>query len=274
MEGLSLRSVRICTSTKTRSANNPTWAKSIHSTCDLPSPNMCHTYFIWLDVFWVWFCWRADTLHNRKPKQTPVQHQSQTHSSFISTQWRNPLKELFANNDLLLTFLFPSPCGTFYFNHLTMPQCLSPPDFKSKSPAIAELLANSSKIFKNKLIDKVSMTELDTNLKVDLVGKLDFDPGCLLSVSDKSFVNCDYYRRSEVDDFVYLEFFVDTIKPEYSALNPSSTTFSSCFTNFKLSNGIIQVIFSFFPSCFVCLFVVNENLVRENCVSSVMMAHS
>lgn len=45
----------------------------------------------------------------------------------------------------------------------------------------------------------------------------------------------DFFGKSELDDFVYLEFFVDTIKPEYAALASSNVTFTNCVNNFKLA---------------------------------------
>lgn len=191
-----------------------------------------------------------------------------------------------------------------------MPQCLSPPDFKSKSPAIVELLPSSTgtsvatasigqyhhleQKFKfndhyhgdgqhyRNTIDDVSsyhhddsqlynsLTEFDicpSGLKVDLTSLSNyhhhhhhyshkFD---LESPSTNSLLYHKHYYNSSstgsavnsaningkrsksneltgtetltesypptLDDYVYLEFFVDTIKPEYASLNSSSPSF-------------------------------------------------
>lgn len=190
-----------------------------------------------------------------------------------------------------------------------MPQCLSPPDFKSKSPAIVELLPSSTgtsvaaasighqyhhlehkfkfndhhgdeQHYRNTIDDVSSyhhhdesqlynsLTEFDicpSGLKVDLSSlsnyhhhhyshKFDIDSpstNSLLyhkhyynssstgSTVNSSSINGKRSNSNELsgaetltesypptlDDFVYLEFFVDTIKPEYASLNSSSPSF-------------------------------------------------
>ena len=75
-----------------------------------------------------------------------------------------------------------------------------------------------------------------------LFSKLDYESGRLLSVNKQPLLEgCEQpQRKSELDDFVYLEFFVDTIKPEYASLNATNvtTTFTNCVNNFKLTNGM------------------------------------
>lgn len=121
-----------------------------------------------------------------------------------------------------------------------MPQCLSPPDFKTKSPAIAEqptLDTNTTTAAHFPRFDKLDLEMAPATLNL-VASKLDLD------FEKQPFVNYDYYRKSTepLDDFVYLEFFVDTIKPEYhSPLQTTSlpsSAFTNCVNTFKLSNGI------------------------------------
>lgn len=120
-----------------------------------------------------------------------------------------------------------------------MPQCLSP-QFESKSPAIVELLSDAvdkcTSVSDRCSVDR--FTEYD--VPCGLFSKLDYESGRLLSVNKQPLLEgCEQpQRKSELDDFVYLEFFVDTIKPEYASLNATNvtTTFTNCVNNFKLTN--------------------------------------
>lgn len=122
-----------------------------------------------------------------------------------------------------------------------MPQCLSP-QFESKSPAIVELLSDAvdkcTSVSDRCSVDR--FTEYD--VPCGLFSKLDYESGRLLSVNKQPLLEgCEQpQRKSELDDFVYLEFFVDTIKPEYASLNATNvtTTFTNCVNNFKLTNGM------------------------------------
>ena len=124
---------------------------------------------------------------------------------------------------------------------VTMPQCLSP-QFESKSPAIVELLSSTVQE-KSSSRDKLSEYELACS---GLFGKLDHyshhhnDSNRVLSVN-KPLTKAELWNRKsqELDDYVYLEFFVDTIKPEYASLSSTNVTFTNCVNNFKLTNGMI-----------------------------------
>lgn len=112
-----------------------------------------------------------------------------------------------------------------------MPQCLSP-QFESKSPAIVELLD------KCKSVDKLSADKFaEYHVPCSLFDKLDCEPNRLLSVNKPLVSGTELNRKNELDDFVYLEFFVDTIKPEYASLSSANVTFNNCVNNFKLTNG-------------------------------------
>ena len=117
-----------------------------------------------------------------------------------------------------------------------MPQCLSP-QFESKSPAIVELLNSTAEKCRLEGDKLQHLNQLSDDYESDTETNLNR----LLSVN-KSFVLAENTNRrintSELDDFVYLEFFVDTIKPEYASLHSTNVTFTNCVNNFKLSNGI------------------------------------
>lgn len=116
-----------------------------------------------------------------------------------------------------------------------MPQCLSP-QFESKSPAIVELL--SSAIDKCKSGDRLftdKLTEYDVPERL-FSSKPDYQSGHVLSVNKSTVSGSECL----LDDFVYLEFFVDTIKPEYASLNGTNVTFTTCVNNFKLTNGMMR----------------------------------
>lgn len=114
-----------------------------------------------------------------------------------------------------------------------MPQCLSP-QFESKSPAIVELFSGSA--VQSKCTGPVD-TLAELELPCALFGKLDHESSRLLSVNKPHLSSTELYLKSELDDFVYLEFFVDTIKPEYASLSSTNVTFTNCVNNFKLTNG-------------------------------------
>lgn len=130
------------------------------------------------------------------------------------------------------------PCDTLS----TMPQCLSP-QFESKSPAIVELHLNGTlNKCKSAVSDRCTNVDKFTEYDVPcgLFSKLDYESSRLISVNKPFLEGCEQHsRKSELDDFVYLEFFVDTIKPEYASLNASNvTSFTNCVNNFKLTNGM------------------------------------
>ncbi|KAI2803211.1 hypothetical protein BLOT_007334 [Blomia tropicalis] len=107
-----------------------------------------------------------------------------------------------------------------------MPQCLSP-QFESKSPAIVELLNSTAEKCRLEGDKLQHLNQLSDDYESDTETNLNR----LLSVN-KSFVLAENTNRrintSELDDFVYLEFFVDTIKPEYASLHSTNVTFTNC----------------------------------------------
>lgn len=160
-----------------------------------------------------------------------------------------------------------------------MPQCLTP-EFETKSASIVELLPyhshhqqqlhSSTKKYKS-IEDKLSgeileydvsplgsvLDSVDSSLVSDPEDALyhhhHYRPEMLAKSSNSSFSPASSSSKSEtlplsssLDDYVYLEFYVDSIRPDYSSGLGSSTTgssnvtFGNCYNNFKLLNGTVR----------------------------------